>query len=100
MPIGLEEEFVPLARAAQLIPGRPHCSSIWRWVRRGVKGHRLEAISVGGRTFTTRQAIERFLDALNCARSEPPQPERPVRPVRQRQIAAAETVLRQARIQP
>lgn len=100
MSIQLNEEFLSLAQAPRHIPGRPHVSTVWRWVNQGVRGHRLEAVAVGGRVFTTRQAIERFLDALNCARSKPPQPERPVGPVRQRQIAAAETVLRQARIQP
>ena len=39
---------------------RKHVSTVWRWVLRGVKGHRLESFLVGGRRYTTREAVGRF----------------------------------------
>ncbi len=100
MAIELDEEFLPLTQAPQHIPGRPHVTTVWRWVNRGVRGHRLEAVAVGGRVFTTRQAIQRFLESLNRTRTEPsPSPaEAPIQVRQQRRIAAAERVLREAGI--
>lgn len=37
----------------------------WRWALRGVRGVKLESYVLGGRRFTTREACERFLAALN-----------------------------------
>lgn len=40
---------------------RPHRSTIIRWSTRGVRGCRLHAEPIGGRWYTTDQAIEEFL---------------------------------------
>lgn len=61
-------------------------STCWRWTQRGIRGHRLEAYSLGGRRYTTRQAVMRFLARLNGEVGvfiKPP-------PSRKRQIEAAE----------
>lgn len=62
MTISLHESHLSLTEAARLIPGRPNISTIWGWANRGVRGRRLETVRVGGRTFTAREAIERFLE--------------------------------------
>ena len=60
------EEILPLNKALNAwVPTRPHLSTGWRWAHRGVRGHKLETIRIGGVTCTSRQAIERFLSALN-----------------------------------
>jgi len=50
------------------LPGQPHLSTLWRWYRRGVRGVRLETVVVGGRRFTSRAAIERFIERTTVAR--------------------------------
>jgi hypothetical protein len=40
-------------------------TTCWRWTLRGIKGHVLESLSVGGRKFTTREAFARFIARTN-----------------------------------
>src|SRR5687767_1362946 len=49
-----------------------HISTCWRWDRRGIRGHHLECFSLGGRRYTTREALARFIAATN-GRKLPPQ---------------------------
>jgi hypothetical protein len=68
------ETKIPLARVAAEIPpargGRKtHISTVLRWITRGARAPdgtrvKLEAIRLGGRWFTTRQALARFAEAL------------------------------------
>lgn len=57
----LDEELLTLTEAAKTLPDRPHCSTLLRWRTSGVNGVRLEAVKVGGRWFTSRQALRRFV---------------------------------------
>lgn len=60
-----QEEAVTIAEATREVPGRrPNCATVWRWIDQGVRGVRLEAVPVGGRWYTTKEAIRRFLAAL------------------------------------
>lgn len=61
------EDLLSLAEAAKILPGRPHVSTLWRWATPGVGPDRtrLETISIGGRRFTSRQALARFVLALS-----------------------------------
>jgi hypothetical protein len=54
------EQLVPISQAHQHVPGRPHKSTLWRWILKGVRGQRLETVVAGGRRFTSVEAIERF----------------------------------------
>ena len=92
MPISLSETLITLTQAAQMLPGRPHVSTLWRWYRRGIRGVRLETYVLAGRRFTSVEALERFAAATTAAANgERP----PVRTPRQREraIAAAEAEL-------
>jgi hypothetical protein len=40
-------------------------STIWRWAIRGIRGHRLECFSLGGRRYTTHEAFARFVARTN-----------------------------------
>ena len=53
--------------AAKSFPDRPHTSTIWRWHRRGIKGVRLETAIIGGRRYTSREAIQRFIERTTAA---------------------------------
>jgi len=59
----LAEDVLSMSQAAREIPGRPHVSTVWRWANRGIKGERLATVSIGGRIFTSRQAVTRFLES-------------------------------------
>lgn len=52
---------------SKIVPGRPHASTIWRWHRRGVKGVRLETVLIGGRRYTSREALARFSERVTAA---------------------------------
>ena len=66
------DEYISLAHAAKRCPGRPSANAVWRWCRRGVKsrsGERvsLEHIRVGGKIYTTVEALEHFFAAVTQA---------------------------------
>ena len=49
---------------AALLLGRPvHPMTMRRWSERGVRGTRLDAIRVGRRWYTTKEALSRFVSA-------------------------------------
>ena len=55
------EQPIPITDASRHFPGRPALSTVWRWALTGVRGRRLETQLCGGRRFTSKQAIQRFL---------------------------------------
>jgi hypothetical protein len=73
------ERLCLLCEAAKEVPGRPHVSTLIRWWQRGVRGVKLETVVVGGRRYTSVEAINRFIARL----SEPGGV--PAPPVRQQQ---------------
>ena len=42
-------------------------SACYRWVSRGVRGVRLDAIRIGGTLYTSLEALQRFADQLSTA---------------------------------
>ena len=62
-------DWLTMAEASKLAPGRPSSNAIWRWCRKGVKSRgggmvRLEHFRAGRRVFTTREALFRFFEEL------------------------------------
>ena len=62
------EDLITLAEAGQLVPGNRHPSTIWRWINEGRHGVQLESLEVGGVTYTTRTAIQRFCEQVTQAK--------------------------------
>lgn len=62
-----KDELLSLTEAAKQCPAvdgkRPCASSIWRWMKQGCRGIRLEHVRVGRRVVTTRAALEEFFRA-------------------------------------
>ena len=63
----LDEDVLRIEDAAAL--HQTHFSTCYRWIFRGAKDPagnrvRLEAVRLGGRWITSRQALQRFSDAL------------------------------------
>jgi plasmid stabilization system protein ParE len=86
------EEIIKLSNAPKFIPGRPHIATIYRWIAR--PDGALETIKVGGRIFTSVEAIQRFAD--RCTHPTPTQTRTPKQ--RQRDIDRAEAELAAAGI--
>jgi len=69
------ERPITFNRAARYLPrsSRPNQSTWWRWWRHGVRGIQLETVLIGGRRYTTREAVLRFAAALtSITDSSPP----------------------------
>ena len=66
----LTEDVITLREAARLLPKRPHHATLWRWANKGVGGIRLESVKQGRDLLTSKQALNRFLRALNADRWE------------------------------
>jgi hypothetical protein len=61
------EHLYSLAAAAKLLPGEPHLATLHRWRSRGVKGVKLETLVIGGRRFTSLEALGRFIEATTAS---------------------------------
>jgi hypothetical protein len=71
----LNEHLVLLSRLGDHLPrltrDRPIAQSTgFRWHTKGLRGVRLEAIRIGGRLCTSREALRRFFDALTRAEAD------------------------------
>ena len=59
------ETLVTTTQAARIMApagARPvAASTVWRWIRNGVNGAKLESIRIGRRIFTSQEAISRFI---------------------------------------
>lgn len=70
VPRVLTETRLSLNQAAKHA-GAPY-STVHRWAKRGVGGVRLETAKLGGRLFTSVEAVERLIAAMNP--DQPPAP--------------------------
>jgi len=96
--------FAELARRLPKVGGKKiHVSTLHRWCRKGVRGVLLEFRMLGGRIFTSVEAVDRFSKQLAEARKWPIRGQRqrssertPTQ--RERDIARANRVLDRAGI--
>lgn len=66
MSLILENREVPLhlIDAVNRVTGtRPAYPTLWRWCKKGVAGIKLEYVLVGGRLYTSIEAVRRFVAA-------------------------------------
>lgn len=61
----LTETVIAIREIPRYLPARPngkrvHISACYRWIQRGVRGVKLEALRVGGTMYTSVEALERF----------------------------------------
>ena len=64
--LGAELKLTPEQAAAEASADgqKLHVSTILRWILRGVDGVKLEAVRLGGRWVTSREALQRFAERL------------------------------------
>ncbi len=82
-----------------------HVSTLYRWSSKGVRGVRLEAVGIGGKRVTSKEALQRFFDRLAGQDDQSPPRSRQASPAahlptapsdrraRARRVAAAEKEL-------
>ena len=78
MPVDVETEtlitetLIDFAATAREFPGRAVCiQTLHRYRLNGVRGVKLESCLIGGRRFTSREAVARFIAAQNASESPP-----------------------------
>jgi len=82
------ESTLPFIEAIEKATGhRPHLQTGRRWIAKGIRGIRLEALVVSGRYFTSVEAVRDFINATTQARLDSHEPakievQKPVRPKR------------------
>lgn len=64
------ENLISLNEAAKLLPKRrggkrPHITCLYRWTTHGCRGVLLESIQVGATRCTSKEALDRFFQALS-----------------------------------
>lgn len=70
------ETVLSFQAASDAVPGKPHVSTLHRWANEGLGGVRLEAFKLGGRRFTTLEALHRFFEKTNPGPRPVPPPSR------------------------
>lgn len=91
------ETIISVTEAPKHIPGRPSVATIWRWVLNGTRAGKLDSILIGGRRFTSVEAIQRFADLSTAVADGQPAPARTTRQ-REKAVRAAERELQEAGI--
>lgn len=59
------ESLVRFHEAGKLFPGNPSRETLRRWRNKGVRGAKLETVRIGCLVWTSREAVARFLTAIN-----------------------------------
>ncbi len=77
------ERLISLREVPKFLPLRSngkrlHISGVYRWVNVGVRGVVLESATIGGATYTSREALQRFVDQLSAKSPSSSQPHRRV----------------------
>jgi Protein of unknown function (DUF1580) len=88
------EKLVRLADASKIFPDRPAITTLWRWRTKGARGRRLESVVIGGKVYTSVEAIARFAEQQGGI--DAPSIRSPAK--REKEIARADAVLAAAGI--
>ena len=89
------ENLIPIRDVPRRLPPRPtgkrvHISAVYRWIQRGVQGVRLEYIKIGGTTYTSKEALQRFADRHTGNGGPSQETQLPATATRRKQIERAE----------
>ena len=71
-----KESILSFKQAAEYVPRGVHYNTICQWADNGVKGVILDSIRIGRRRFTSKEAIQRFIEE-KTQEHEPLMPELP-----------------------
>ncbi len=68
----LPVDLKPLSEILPHVPGNPTYDTLYRWAVSGVRGVRLDHQRIGGRIYSSLEAVQHFLDQLNPDPRLPP----------------------------
>jgi hypothetical protein len=54
------EQVITMPQASETFPGNPSLCTLWRWRLKGIRGRKLETVIIGGRPYTSVEALARF----------------------------------------
>lgn len=60
-----KEDLIPISHAHKHFPVKTTQSNVSRWTSHGVVGVKLETFRQGGLIYTSKEAIDRFMEAIN-----------------------------------
>jgi hypothetical protein len=88
----LGQDMISLREAAKRLPvGRNgkcvSLATLYRWASRGVRGIKLDLFCCGGRTVTSVQALESFIERVTAMRTGVGAAAQPARPTSSRRAA-------------
>jgi len=64
-----EQGYMPMMEAVKKCTGQePHIQTVRRWVKKGIRGFRIEAKFVAGEYITTVDAVNDFISSVSKAR--------------------------------
>jgi hypothetical protein len=92
------EELLTLKQAAQFLPNRPHIATLIRWWQRGCRGVKLTTILIGGQRYTSKEALQRFIEQTTAAADGAPAPRAESSKAREKRLAKVEAELSAAGI--
>jgi hypothetical protein len=64
------EKLLTIPEAAQCVPGergKRGVSTLWRWIAKGARGVKLESVLIGGKRYTSEEALARFIARVTSA---------------------------------
>jgi len=59
------ESHFPLTGGRERIASHPSPATLYRWALKGVRGIKLETVMMGGRRYTSDEAVDRFFARLS-----------------------------------
>lgn len=65
------DDLLTVAEAVVFLRRSTHAATIHRWMHKGVNGVVLESALLGGQRITSKQAIQRFMEACTEKRDTP-----------------------------
>ncbi len=65
------ETILSFQQAAKTLPGSPNLSTLHRWRLVGIRGVKLETCMIGGKRYTSAEALARFSERISNAASSP-----------------------------
>ena len=93
----VNEQMIPLSKVpgwcGKHIGHRVNRSTVHRWRLRGARGNKLETVLIGGRRYTSQEALLRFFDDTTASEDGAGSPQRHAHQ-RKREIEDAEAYLK------
>lgn len=59
-------DLKPIAELATQLPDPPSAATLWRWHAIGISGVRLKTVRIGGRRYSTSEAIDKFIEDVTA----------------------------------